>query len=218
MKSPKTGEEECRHLFRMRMQRDGREKELDELIAKHKEDGKSRRQSICAAMREMGYPGPAKERRLWEAAKGKAMMNRRRQNNRDFKKKYYRKMRNQALDEVMDTLKPNAPPEQELDWVTAHRKLFHVQQLLLNADSSDEAQKELKDALKLTAEDIKTAPSQSAVTMLLSALEAPSEWMRKKRDAHKSKTGAGSGGEGDTSDVTDDLEEIERMIKAASNG
>jgi hypothetical protein len=199
------------------MQRDGREKELDELIAKHKEQGKSRRQSICAAMREMGYPGPEKERRLWEASKGVAMMNRRRQNNRDFKKKYYRQMRNQALDEVMDTLKPNAAPEQELDWVTAHRKLFHVQQLLLNADSSDEAQKELKDALKITADDIKTAPSQSAVTMLLSALESPSEWMRKKRDAHKSKTGAG-GTDDDSSDMIDDLSEVERMLKAASNG
>jgi hypothetical protein len=202
----KQSSEDCRSLFRQRMQRDGRERELDKLIAKYREEGKSRRQAIYAAMREMGYEGADKERAYEGRAIADAMMNRRRQKLRDGQKRHYRRMKNKALDEVMDTLKPNAPPEQEMDWVLSHRKLFHAS---LQADDDD--------PVKLTADDIRNAPSQAAVTMLATAIKNPDGWMEKKRDANKAKTSAGSGGDDDNSDVVDDLSEVERMLKAATS-
>lgn len=203
----KQSSEDCRTLFRLRMQREEREGELDALIAKYRDEGKSRRQAIYAAMRDMGYRGAEKERREFDIAKCRGMVNRRRQKQSEAQKKYKARMRNKDLDAAMDTLKPNAPPEQEMDWVVGHRKLFHAAQNL----SDEEA-----EPIKVVAADLRDAPSQAAVTMLMVALQDPVDWMKKKRDAHKSKTGAGGGGEDDTSDVEDDLTEVERMLKVAT--
>jgi hypothetical protein len=198
-------------MFRLRMQRDNREAEYDQLVEKYRAEGKKRVFAIYAAMREMGYEGAEKERKYYQIHLGREHANYRIDKERECQNRYHRKMRTRPLDDVMDTLKPNAPPEQEMDWVTGHRKLFHVAQLLLETET-EETKDELKRALRLTADDIKTAPSQSAVTMLLTAMQDPSEWMKKKRDAHKSKTGAGTTAE-DSSDVVDDLTTLQRIHK-----
>jgi hypothetical protein len=194
------------------MQRENREEELDALIAKYRTEGKNRVFATYAAMRDMGFKSGAKERKLWQRFLGEGMVNRRRQNNRDFKKKYYRKMRNQSLfDAIAAIEKDNATPEQEMDWVASHPKFLQA---------LDQWGEEGAEPVKVVAEDCPASgtPSRSAVGRLMAAVKDPLAWQKKRLDADKSKTGAGSGGEGDTSDVTDDLEEIERMIKAASNG
>ncbi len=204
--------DEGMQLFRQRMIRDGRLEELDALLAKYRSEGKRRFSTIYAAMREMGYSGPAKERKLHERAKAQALQDWRRKKDQKYTTAYRKKMRNKALDEVMDTLKPNALPEQENDWVTSHRKLFHVGQLL--GDDSEESMEELRAARRLSAADISSAPSQAAVNMLLSALRDPDGWMEKKRDAHKSKTGAGTAAtDNDTSDAEDDTSEMEALMR-----
>jgi hypothetical protein len=212
--------EECRQLFRQRMTRDGRLDELDSLIAKYRDEGRSRRGATYAAMNEMGYAGPDNEKKLYKRAIARAMNDRRREVQTKCANRYRTKMRNKELDAAMDKLPPNASPEKEMDWVAAHRKLFHVSQLM--GDTSDEGREALKTARILVADDIwlgegdhRNAPSQGAATMLVSALRNPDGWMEKKRDAHKGKTEAGTGGEGDRCDALDDLDEVERMLKAA---
>jgi hypothetical protein len=192
-------------MFRQRMRREGREQELDALIAQGRENNLSRRQATYAAMRELGYAGADKERRKHKVALAQGMLDRRRKIQQRNERQYRAKMRNKSLDEVMDTLKPNAPPEQEMDWVLSHRKLFHAS---MQGDDDD--------PVKLTADDIRNAPSQAAVTMLSTAIKNPDGWMEKKRDANKAKTSAGAGGDDDASDVVDDLAEVERMLKAAA--
>jgi hypothetical protein len=206
MKSPKTGEEECRHLFRMRMQRDGREKELDELIAKHKEQGKSRRQSICAAMREMGYPGPEKERRLWEAAKGKAMMNRRRQNNRDFKKKYYERRRMDDIEKAILSLPQRAPVETEWNWVRNHVAMTRKKR---QADREKLVEVSVVDVLEAGHGK---APSQFAAQMLINYVDSPDEFFKLVMgEDKKSVNTSGPGTSENKEQVTDDLSHLKRV-------
>jgi hypothetical protein len=194
--------EECRQLFRQRMTRDGRLDELDSLIAKYRDEGRSRRGATYAAMNEMGYAGPDNEKKLYKRAIARAMNDRRREVQIKCVNRYRTKMRNKELDEVMDTLPPNASPEKEMDWVVAHRKLFHAAMQL-----SDES----AEAVRLTAADIKDAPSQAAVTLLTIALLDPQEWAKKKRDAHKAKTEAGVGGEQDKGVIPDDISALKRI-------
>jgi hypothetical protein len=198
--------EECRQHFRQRMIRENRLAEFDSQIAKYRDEGKSRRSATYAAMRDMGYRGAAHERKLFYRAEAQAMQDWRAKKHSGYVKAYRRRMKNKELDEVMDTLKPNATPEQEMDWVAAHRKLFHAASQLGDDDASP---------IKLTANDIKTAPSQAAVTLLTIALRDPEDWAKKKRDANKSKTAAGGNSEDDRSEFMDDLDEVERMLKAA---
>lgn len=203
------GAEEGRILFRLRMRREEKEADLDKLIDIYRTQyDKSRRQAICAAQEDLGYLGAEKERKEYIKAEARAMRSARRQKQSECQKRWRRNVRNKALDEVMDTLPANAPPEKELDWVLSHRKLFHAAQSLNDPEP---------EPVRLDVADIKTAPSQSAVTMLTVALQDPVDWMRKKRDAHKGKTSAGTGGTEDDSIVVDDLSEVERILKAASD-
>ncbi len=194
--------EECRQLFRARMVRENRGKELDARISNHRDDGKSRRGAIYAAMREMGYSGPENEKKLFYRAEAQGLHDWRQKKLSVRKKNYRRRMKNQELDDVMDTLPPNASPEKEMDWVVGHRKLFHAAMQL-----SDET----AEPVRLTGGDLKDAPSQAAVTLLTIALLDPMEWAKKKRDAHKAKTEAGVGGEQDKGVIPDDLSALKRI-------
>lgn len=194
--------EECRQLFRQRMVRDKRDEELDSLIAKYRDEGKSKRQAVYAAMNDLGYAGPANERKLYKRAIAVAMQDKRRETQSKCVKRYKLRMKNKDLDEVMDTLPPNASPEKEMDWVVGHRKLFHAAMQL-----SDES----AEPVRLAAADLKDAPSQAAVTLLTIALLDPQEWAKKKRDAHKAKTEAGVGGENDKGVIPDDLSALKRI-------
>jgi hypothetical protein len=194
--------DECQQFFRQRMRRDGKEGELDSLIEKYRGEGKGRRLAIYAAMRDMGYINPKEEQKLYKRWIARAMNDRRREVQVKCVNRYRTKMRNKELDEVMDTLPPNASPEKEMDWVVAHRKLFHAAMQL-----SDES----AEAVRLTAADIKDAPSQAAVTLLTIALLDPQEWAKKKRDAHKAKTEAGVGGEQDKGVIPDDISALKRI-------
>jgi hypothetical protein len=208
--------DECQQFFRQRMRRDGKEGELDSLIAKYRDDGKGRRLAIYAAMRDMGYINPKEEQKLYKRWIARAMNDRRREVQTKCVNRYRTKMRNKELDAAMDKLPPNASPEKEMDWVAAHRKLFHVSQLM--GDTSDEGREALKTARTLVADDIwlgdgdhRNAPSQGAATMLVSALRNPDGWMEKKRDAHKGKTEAGVGGEQDKGVIPDDISALKRI-------
>lgn len=204
-KAKQNGEESC-VLFRHRMRREAREGELDALIAKYRDEGKSRRQANYAAMRDMGFRSAVHERKEHKIAIGRAMMTRQRELLRQGQKKYRAKMRNKDLNDIMDGLPPNAPPEKEMDWVVSHRKLFHA------ALAMDDEEPE---AVKLSADDIRSAPSQAAVTMLTVAMKDPVGWMEKKRDAYKAKTAAGTSNDDDSCDAIDDLDEVERILKTA---
>jgi hypothetical protein len=198
--------DECQQFFRQRMRRDGKEGELDSLIEKYRVEGKGRRLAIYAAMRDLGYVNPKEEQKLYKRWVARAMQDRRREVQTNCAKRYRKKMRDKELEEVMDTLPKNAPPEKEMDWVVGHRQLFRA---AMQLDEDD------PEPIRLTGPDAKDAPSQAAVTMLKIALKDPAGWMEKKRDANKSKTAVGGGGDDDKSDAIDDLDEVERMLKAA---
>lgn len=208
MRKAKQSEEECRVLFRQRMEREGRLQELNDRINEYRHLGKSRRQATSAVMREMGYAGPTKERQLHEEAKGRAIIHRNIENQKRYAKKRLRKMRNKELFDAMDRLKANAPAEVEMDWVAAHYKYLAA---------IDQIADEQADPVKVTAEDVTDAPSRSAVGRLMVAVTDPLGWQKKRLDADKGKTSAGQGGENDQSDAQDEsLDDIEKMLKAAS--
>lgn len=203
--------EECRVLFRLRMEREGKLDELTQRINEFRHLGKSRRQAVYAAMREMGYPGAGKERALHTQAQAHANVDRYLEVQKKATRRYRRKMRNEKLFEAMNRLKlkANAPAEAEMDWVAAHHKY------LAALDQSRDAEAE---PIKVTAEDIdEKTPSRSAVGRLMAAVKDPEGWQKKRLDADKGKTGAGQG-EGDESEAIDEsLNDVERMLRAASH-
>jgi hypothetical protein len=87
---------ECRNahkIFRERMEREGRAKELDERIKTLKAEGKNARQALYASMREMGFVSVEKERREHQAWSGRAMVERRREIRRGYVMRYQAKKR-----------------------------------------------------------------------------------------------------------------------------
>ena len=80
-------------LFRARMKREGREGSFDELIATHREAGKSERLATYAAMADMGYKSPKAEELARSIAACRAKVDLRRQKQRAEQRKYRERKR-----------------------------------------------------------------------------------------------------------------------------
>jgi hypothetical protein len=188
------------------MQRENREEELDALIAKYRTEGKNRVFATYAAMRDMGFKSGAKERKLWQRFLGEGMVNRRRQNNRNFKKKYYERKRMDDIEKAILSLPQRAPVETEWNWVRNHVAMTRKKR---QADREKLVEVSVVDVLEAGHGK---APSQFAAQMLINYVDSPDEFFKLVMgEDKKSVNTSGPGTSENKEQVTDDLSHLKRV-------
>ena len=124
-----------------------------------------------------------------------------------------------ALAKAFDELPDNVSYEQEVAWVRAHPLVFSALDKVTREEEYKPAKLTVRDLL---GRSNGPAPSKGAATQLRFALADPLGWHKRLMDGGKKKAAEASGkpGEtdGDSGIIPDDLEEVERMLRAASNG
>ncbi len=171
--------EECRQLFRARMVREKRGEELDSRIAGHRDEGKSRRSATYAAMNEMGYAGPANEKKLFYRAEAQGMQDWHRKMLSVRVKNYRLRKKIMTIEEAIAKLPPTAQPDKELDWIRSHPAMGR--RYLLPADSEEK--------VEVTVEDVKDGPSRAAAYALMDWAQRPSKFQDFLMTENKKKSG-----------------------------
>lgn len=199
--------EETRQLFRQRMKREDREAEFDERIAAHRTAGKTRVQSIVAAMRDMGYRGPKTELNLHHRAVARAMMDRRREGHSRNVKRYRAKKRMEDVEAAILSLKhERAPVEEEWNWVRNHMAMTRKKR---QEDKTQDVVVTVKDIL---SPGQGPAPSRAAATMLINYVNIPDEFYKLVLGEDKKSINANGPGASETKDqVSDDLSNLKRV-------
>ena len=123
------------------------------------------------------------------------------------------------LAKAFDDLPDNVSYEQEVAWVRAHPLVFSALDKVTREEEYKPAKLTVRDLL---GRSNGPAPSKGAATQLRFALADPLGWHKRLMDGGKKKAAEASGKPGETDGdagiIPDDLEEVERMLRAASNG
>lgn len=195
-------------LFQSRLYREGR---IEAFLA----DKDTKTYGSLDLRKKHGWESIVDEFERFEATKHAPLINRRKAQMEESRRNKGRS----GLDKAFDALPNKASNDLEIGWVGSHPKMRRAQEWLL------EHPEEPPKQVKMTAADITSpsngpCPSKVAYTTLVSWLANPKEFQKqmlsKQRDAAVTKGGdAPSDTEGN---VADDLDEVERLLKAAGNG
>lgn len=147
-------------MFVDRMKFEGRGQEWKEAVKaaleKQKADGKPRHlwSAQHEAKRNMGYPGPQKERELYLQRQGEFHLSSEQKEKRAVKAVKAAVKAVKTFEQAVAALKENAADQVELDWIRAHPAMARA------ARDPD------KKHVTISVDDIQNAPSRSAVWAL----------------------------------------------------
>lgn len=207
-------------MFRDRMAREGRAKELQERIREViSETGLGYSAALRVVMPQMGYINDQMEIRLY----------------REHKEQYLRdtvaaaidnaaaieeeqaelsaeEMREaeaeRAFEEALATLPPNAPKAREIEWIEAHPAMMRQSRMKATGKTGP---------VLITADDVLRAPhgvcpSRSAAVQLQHWANNATKFFEQIMSEAKKKSTDGAGGVGTDGEVEDDLGEVESLL------
>lgn len=209
--------EAVRQHFWERMEREGKLAEFEARIEQLRQEGKSRRQAVYAAMREFGFKNADDERYRHRQHLTGGRLSRAGLLVSHYTKKRKKRMRQTPLLEEFSKLPDNAPNKVELAWVRSHPLMMQAQLARLEATDDCPA-----DPIKPKVEDMVSpangkCPSKSAWTTLLAWLQDPKEFQKQllpeQRKASDS-TGGKDGEEGNNAVTDESLDDVRKMLNA----
>lgn len=123
-----------------------------------------------------------------------------------------------ALAKAFDDLPDSVSYEQEVAWVRAHPLVFSALDKVTREEEYKPAKLTVRDLL---GRSNGPAPSKGAASQLRFALADPLGWNKRLMDGGKKKAAESSGkpgeSEGDSGHVSDDMDEVKRMLQAAND-
>lgn len=204
-----------RILFEARLYREGRLHDYYAARLSNKNKFANLRDKTMAAnalKREFGYVGSRHELELVESEKRLSAVHRR----KEAMAEAGRNRGRSALDKAFDELPNRAAADQELSWVQSHPRMRRALHDILR-DPEGERKPPKITVADITSPSNGACPSKSAFSMLLSWLANPKEFQKqllsKQRDGA---TKSGEGGNDTEGAVVDDLSEVERLLRAAT--
>lgn len=199
-------------LFLARLYREGRLIEFFTAQAEQQEKAEGKK-TLSMLRKEYGYVGYRDE-----LAKHRQFIHQTQYNGRRRKMAEVQKNKGRSTIEVaLSALPIVAPVEQEMAWVRSHPKMTRA--LAAELETQEEGYRPPKP----NAHDVKgtyytPCPSRGAWNVLLAALGSPKEFFKSLLQKQRDGAVKAGGTDAETDGVVlDDMDEVERMLKAATS-